>query len=86
VREEDDNLLRAAEELGIDLSGVRAGENGGADEQTETEDDTDVGPPTPDAEGDDDIDAAGPDDDDVEGVPDIDIDGNVDIADLTEDR
>jgi DNA-directed RNA polymerase subunit beta len=79
VREEDDDLLRAAEELGIDLSGVRAGENGGADEQTETEDDTD-------AAGGDDIEAAGPDDDDVEGVPEIDIDGNVDIADLTEDR
>jgi DNA-directed RNA polymerase subunit beta len=85
VREEDDDLLRAAEELGIDLSGVRAGENGGADEQTETEDDTDTGPEA-EAEGDDDVEAAGPDDDDVEGVPEIDIDGNVDIADLTEDR
>ena len=79
VREEDDDLLRAAEELGIDLSGVRAGENGGADEQTETEDDTD-------AAGADDVEAAGPDDDDVEAAPEIDIDGNVDIADLTEDR
>jgi DNA-directed RNA polymerase subunit beta len=84
VREEDDDLLRAAEELGIDLSGVRAGENGAADEQTETEDDTDAGPP--EAEGDDDAEASGPDDDDVEAVPDIDIDGSVDIADLTEDR
>jgi DNA-directed RNA polymerase subunit beta len=79
VREEDDDLLRAAEELGIDLSGVRAGENGGADEQTESTDETD-------AEGSDDIEASGPGDDDVESVPDIDIDGNVDIADLTEDR
>jgi DNA-directed RNA polymerase subunit beta len=84
VREEDDDLLRAAEELGIDLSGVRAGENGGADEQTETEDDTD-------AEGAADTEAVagagGPDlDDDVEAAPEIDIDGNVDIADLTEDR
>jgi len=41
MRDEDDDLLRAAEELGIDLSGVRATE-GGADEQTETEDDTDA--------------------------------------------
>src|SRR5204862_258070 len=34
MRDEDDDLLRAAEELGIDLSGVRA-TDGGADEQTE---------------------------------------------------
>jgi DNA-directed RNA polymerase subunit beta len=80
VREEDDDLLRAAEELGIDLSGVRAGDGAAADEATETEDDTDAGPE------DDDLEASGPDDDDVEGVPEIDIDGNVDIADLTEDR
>jgi DNA-directed RNA polymerase subunit beta len=35
--EEDDELLRAAEELGIDLSGVRAdgAGNGAADEATE---------------------------------------------------
>jgi DNA-directed RNA polymerase subunit beta len=35
--EEDDELLRAAEELGIDLSGVRAdgAGNGAADEQEE---------------------------------------------------
>ena len=30
MRDEDDDLLRAAEELGIDLSGVRAAGNGGA--------------------------------------------------------
>ena len=38
VREEDDELLRAAEELGIDLSGVRAegdGAKGAADEREE---------------------------------------------------
>ena len=29
MRDEDDDLLRAAEELGIDLSGVRAGDGGG---------------------------------------------------------
>jgi DNA-directed RNA polymerase subunit beta len=41
LREEDDDLLRAAEELGIDLSGVRATDGKAADEaveQTETED------------------------------------------------
>ena len=40
MREEDDDLLRAAEELGIDLSGVRAtdgGADGAADEATEHE-------------------------------------------------
>jgi DNA-directed RNA polymerase subunit beta len=37
LEEEEDELLRAAEELGIDLSGVRAGDGEAADEQTETE-------------------------------------------------
>jgi DNA-directed RNA polymerase subunit beta len=32
MRDEDDDLLRAAEELGIDLSGVRATDGGAADE------------------------------------------------------
>jgi DNA-directed RNA polymerase subunit beta len=35
MREEDDDLLRAAEELGIDLSGVRAADGAAADEGTE---------------------------------------------------
>ena len=37
LEEEEDELLRAAEELGIDLSGVRAGADAGSDEQTEQE-------------------------------------------------
>jgi len=37
MREEDDDLLRAAEELGIDLSGVRAQVAPAADEATEAE-------------------------------------------------
>src|SRR6202000_30138 len=37
MREEDDDLLRAAEELGIDLSGVRATDGAPADEATEHE-------------------------------------------------
>ncbi len=45
MRDEDDDLLRAAEELGIDLSGVRAPANGAvataADETLEGEDSTD---------------------------------------------
>src|SRR5437773_9777882 len=45
MRDEDDDLLRAAEELGIDLSGVRAADNAAADEQVEGEDNTDAGSP-----------------------------------------
>jgi DNA-directed RNA polymerase subunit beta len=45
IRDEDDDLLRAAEELGIDLSGVRAPAAGAADEALEGEDTTDAGPP-----------------------------------------
>jgi DNA-directed RNA polymerase subunit beta len=35
ARDEDDDLLRAAEELGIDLSGVRAPQRGGASDEAE---------------------------------------------------
>jgi DNA-directed RNA polymerase subunit beta len=45
IRDEDDDLLRAAEELGIDLSGVRAPAAGAADETLEGEDTTDAGSP-----------------------------------------
>jgi len=40
MREEDDDLLRAAEELGIDLSGVRATDGAAADETVEHEGET----------------------------------------------
>src|SRR5689334_1828695 len=39
MREEDDDLLRAAEELGIDLSGVRATDGQAADESTDSAED-----------------------------------------------
>ncbi len=42
MRDEDDDLLRAAEELGIDLSGVRAAAAEGSDEELEKEDTTDA--------------------------------------------
>jgi DNA-directed RNA polymerase subunit beta len=42
IRDEDDDLLRAAEELGIDLSGVRALSGDAADEALEGEDATDA--------------------------------------------
>ena len=35
MSDEEDDLLKAAEELGMDLTGVRAGGNGAADEQEE---------------------------------------------------
>src|SRR5205807_8056892 len=77
MRDEDDDLLRAAEELGIDLSGVRAGDGAGAqDEQMDSEDDTDVGPPDDEEEA------------EPEEVPEgelgtgIDIESDVDLADL----
>ncbi|HEY8583858.1 MAG TPA: DNA-directed RNA polymerase subunit beta [Capillimicrobium sp.] len=67
--DEDDDLLRAAEELGIDLSGVRAGDAAGAaDEQVEGTDDTDA--VTPEST------------EDIEADVDVDIDADVDIADL----
>ncbi|MHB8533377.1 MAG: DNA-directed RNA polymerase subunit beta, partial [Solirubrobacteraceae bacterium] len=44
MRDEDDDLLRAAEELGIDLSGVRAAAAEGSDEELAKEE-------SPDAEG-----------------------------------
>ncbi len=53
MREEDDDLLRAAEELGIDLSGVRAAETEAADESTDPEDEADAEPDEPSAEVDD---------------------------------
>ena len=43
MRDEDDDLLRAAEELGIDLSGVRALAGDASDEAIDGEDDTDAG-------------------------------------------
>ena len=45
MRDEDDDLLRAAEELGIDLSGVRAGDGAAAPARTRptTEKDADAG-------------------------------------------
>ena len=52
MRDEDDDLLRAAEELGIDLSGVRALATDATDETLEGEDATDAEAPAADeAEG-----------------------------------
>ncbi len=79
MRDEDDDLLRAAEELGIDLSGVRAGEveegdAPAADEGTETIDATD-------AEAPEDDEALAAEIPTPDAVPDIDIDASIPLAD-----
>jgi DNA-directed RNA polymerase subunit beta len=64
MREEDDDLLRAAEELGIDLSGVRATDGQAADEGTESQDDTDAEPEAS-AQSDEELAPVGEGDDDL---------------------
>ncbi len=74
MRDEDDDLLRAAEELGIDLSGVRAIAGEASDEALEGEDATDAAPSEEDdgaAEGP----AADAEDLDVGSTEDIDLEG-----------
>ena len=81
VGEEDDDLLRAAEELGIDLSGVRSADpagGGAADEQVEQLDETDAGPPETAADDDEPVGPeaeAGP-------LPDLDGDANGAVPDM----
>ena len=53
MRDEDDDLLRAAEELGIDLSGVRALAGDATDETVQGKDATDAETPSDGAEPDD---------------------------------
>jgi DNA-directed RNA polymerase subunit beta len=80
MRDEDDDLLRAAEELGIDLSGVRAGdgaavdgEGPAADDEAITEKDEDT------AEAEEETEAAGVTPD---GLEDVDLDTDIDIGDV----
>jgi DNA-directed RNA polymerase subunit beta len=80
MADEDDDLLRAAEELGIDLSGVRAGDGQAADEAVEGSDDTDTSAEA-DASGDSDDEPDAAEDDGA----DIDVDGEIDLGDLSED-
>jgi DNA-directed RNA polymerase subunit beta len=76
MRDEDDDLLRAAEELGIDLSGVRAGNGEAADEGTETTDATDA------AEGDvDEDEETAAEIPTPDAVPDIDLDADIPLGD-----
>jgi DNA-directed RNA polymerase subunit beta len=81
MRDEDDDLLRAAEELGIDLSGVRAPAGGAADEAVEGEDDTDAGP-SADADG---AAAVGDEEeavDEHDGEDGLDVNGAIEVDDL----
>jgi DNA-directed RNA polymerase subunit beta len=76
MRDEDDDLLRAAEELGIDLSGVRAGDGDGDggepadDEEAEAE---------VDAEADIDIEDDSPGD--IDDEAELDVEDDMDIPD-----
>jgi DNA-directed RNA polymerase subunit beta len=80
MRDEDDDLLRAAEELGIDLSGVRAGDGAAVegegpvaqDEATTEKDDDEV-----EAEEDADESADVPD-----TLEDVDLETDIDIGDI----
>jgi DNA-directed RNA polymerase subunit beta len=70
MRDEDDDLLRAAEELGIDLSGVRAPDGQAADEAVESVDATDA--------------ADNAEQEPVEPETDIEADADIEIGDLEE--
>jgi DNA-directed RNA polymerase subunit beta len=79
MRDEDDDLLRAAEELGIDLSGVRAGDGApaDADDEATAESDEDADTDT-DTDTDSDTDSEPEDIEISDGEADIDI-GDIDI-------
>jgi DNA-directed RNA polymerase subunit beta len=79
MADEDDDLLRAAEELGIDLSGVRAGDpvaEIASDEAVEGTDDTDVSDVS---------DGEAAVEETVDEAPDLDVDGEIDLGELPED-
>jgi DNA-directed RNA polymerase subunit beta len=73
MREEDDDLLRAAEELGIDLSGVRATDGAAADEATESDGDA-----ADESEDEDESEDDGPDLESGEDIEDEDFAGDDD--------
>jgi DNA-directed RNA polymerase subunit beta len=84
MRDEDDDLLRAAEELGIDLSGVRAGGDGAAaDEETTAEAEAEVDEDEADEaeETEDTPDAVASDDTEPEDLE-IAADAEIDMGDL----
>jgi DNA-directed RNA polymerase subunit beta len=80
MRDEDDDLLRAAEELGIDLSGVRALAGEAKDEQLEGEDATDAS--GEEASGDEDAAEGAPDDEELV----LPADEGIDLESLTSEQ
>ncbi|QEC50311.1 DNA-directed RNA polymerase subunit beta [Baekduia soli] len=76
MADEDDDLLRAAEELGIDLSGVRQVDGPAADEAVEGTDDTDAVAEEPEAEAEAEAETDG------EVVDGIDLEADIDLGDL----
>jgi DNA-directed RNA polymerase subunit beta len=80
MRDEDDDLLRAAEELGIDLSGVRAVAGDASDEELEGEDTTDAG--APEKPGDGSEAESVPDPVDDEALLDVGATEDIDLEDL----
>jgi DNA-directed RNA polymerase subunit beta len=79
MRDEDDDLLRAAEELGIDLSGVRALPGEASDEDLDGEENS------PAAEADEDEDSAQEDVVGVEALIEVDAPEDVDLESLAVD-
>jgi len=80
MRDEDDDLLRAAEELGIDLSGVRAGDGGATDGEGPAASDeatTEV-----DADEAEDQEEAEENGDAPDTLEDVDLDADIDIGDI----
>jgi DNA-directed RNA polymerase subunit beta len=77
MRDEDDDLLRAAEELGIDLSGVRALAGDANDEALDGEDATDVAAGAAEDDGEETQDAIG-----VEELIDVDATEDIDLESL----
>jgi DNA-directed RNA polymerase subunit beta len=80
MRDEDDDLLRAAEELGIDLSGVRAVAGDASDEELEGEDTTDAGAPAKSGDGSEEESAQDPVD--VDALLDVGATEDIDLEDL----
>src|SRR5690606_5610699 len=76
MRDEDDDLLRAAEELGIDLSGVRAGDGDAADEGAESTDATDADEADVSEDEETAVEIPGPD-----AAADIDLDADIPLGD-----
>jgi DNA-directed RNA polymerase subunit beta len=81
MRDEDDDLLRAAEELGIDLSGVRAGDGAAADgEGPGAADETAL--EVKDADEAEDEEETQEDGEAPDQLEDVDLDADIDLGDI----